>query len=721
MRIYRWVILAILAGLTVVLLGTAVLAYQTSTPSEPINSNQLDKRTAWQKEIPPAVDLIVEQSGIAAVTAVQLLSHNFRVADFSAAHLRLSRDGNEVPFYIQTTDQDTTLYFYAEAVTSTLAGPAVYRLSQEPGTAMATRAAAPNHAGLPEAGHEARWEENSIFVPDAAGDDHWLGALLLAPGSWELPLDNIQPNGRAAELTVRLVSNNADNVSPDHHVELLLNGRLLDHIYWDGIQQKTVTLPLAAGNLHPDDTNTLTVRVPGDTGAAGEAIYVDWVALTYTGPVNVALSQSRFHTPVADVAINGAGEDLLVFDVSDPRQPVLLTDLRMADQQMHLAAASGQYVALEPAQAIHPTLRAVPEWPQSLLTQGRGAAYVAIVADEPGFMAALEPLLAYRAAQGWPTTAVSLAQIYDEFSHGQQDPAAIRAFLAYAAQNWQPAPQFVLLAGDPTYDMRMTDSRHNLLPTYLLHEEDGRIFASDAWFTHFNDSAQTAVSIGRFPVQTLDQLETLVAKTIAYENALAASSNAPWQQRALLVADDEPAFDIVSDNLEATLASDGFQIHDLHMSNDENIHYDIVSALNKGVGLVNYIGYGDAATWGDEQVFRAQDAPMLGNGDRLPILTAFNCQSGAFSDQNEDSLAVNLLWSARGGVVAAIGPSARLYADHSLTLVEQFYTHLLADENQTLGGALLATQTAVADNEAELTAVYTLNLLGDPALSLPKP
>ena len=723
MRIYRWIILFILAGLTIVLLGTAVLAYQSPAASTPINSNQLDKRTAWQKEIPPAIDLIIEKSGIASVSAAQLLSHNFRVPEYSPDYLRLTRNGEEVPFYVQSSDQTTVLYFYAEAVTSTLTGPAVYRLSQEPGMAMPTRSAAPSATGVPEAWHEALWEDNTTFVADAAGDDHWLGPLLLAPGSLELPLDDIQPNGRAAELTVRLVSNNADSVSPDHHVELRLNGRFLTDYYWDGIQQKTVSLWLQPGQLSDENPNVLTIRVPGDTGAAGEAIYLDWVRLNYSGPIDVATGQSHFHTDVANVAIDSANENVLVFDVSDARRPVYLTNLHLTNQQLHLAAGHDghQYVALEPGEAIHPILRAVPEWPQSLLAEGRGAAYLAVVADEPGFMAALDPLLQYRAAQGLPTTAVSLAQIYDEFSHGQQDPAAIRNFLAYAGQNWQPAPQFVLLVGNAAYDMRDAGSRSSLMPTYLVQGDNDQTFASDAWFVSFNHDDLPALSIGRFPVKNLDQLSALVKKTIAYEEALASASSSSWQKNVLLVADDEPAFDAASDNLETSLSAHGFQIHDLHMSNDENIHLDIVSALNKGVGLVNYVGFGDATRWGDEAVFRAQDTAMLANGDRLPVLTAFNCQSGTFGEGSEDSLAENLLWSPQGGVVAAIGPSARLYTNHSLPLVELFYDHLLASETRTLGAALLATQTAVANNEAQTTAVHTLNLLGDPALSLPKP
>ncbi len=139
-----------------------------------------------------------------------------------------------------------------------------------------------------------------------------------------------------------------------------------------------------------------------------------------------------------------------------------------------------------------------------LRISGRGADYLAIVADEPGFMAALAPLLAYREEEGLQVTAVSLAQIASEFGDGTADPQAIRDFLAYTVENWQPAPQFILLVGDATSDGQASGTGQNLLPTYLLEAEDGSVAASDSWYTSFEVPA--TLSIGRFPVQTTDTI-----------------------------------------------------------------------------------------------------------------------------------------------------------------------------------------------------------------------
>ena len=47
---------------------------------------------------------------------------------------------------------------------------------------------------------------------------------------------------------------------------------------------------------------------------------------------------------------------------------------------------------------------------------------------------------------------LDVTDIYDEFSFGQKSSLAVREFLNSAQTNWRRKPQFLLLAGDATYD-----------------------------------------------------------------------------------------------------------------------------------------------------------------------------------------------------------------------------------------------------------------------------
>jgi hypothetical protein len=317
-------------------------------------------------------------------------------------------------------------------------------------------------------------------------------------------------------------------------------------------------------------------------------------------------------------------------------------------------------------------------------------------------------------------TAVPLSQIYDEFSYGRQSPEAIRDFLAYAVAEWQPVPRFALLVGDASYDIYNFSGgeNKNILPTYLVYTEFAGYVASDTWFTIFDDETLTPeIAIGRFPVQNVEQLETLVNKTIAYEEA----ADQEWLSRALLVADDEASFDIASEELADELNIIGYQTQKLYMTEKEDIHDDIVSALNQGVGIINYIGHGSIQVWGDETVFEAEDAEILINGQRLPIFTTFTCLNGYFNHPEIDALAEALLWAEDGGVVAAVAPSGRSLTSQQQPLAEVFFQSLFNGDAATLGEAMLLSKTAGADTAGLRDVIHTFNLLGDPALHFQLP
>ncbi len=157
------------------------------------------------------------------------------------------------------------------------------------------------------------------------------------------------------------------------------------------------------------------------------------------------------------------------------------------------------------------------------------------------------------------------------------------------------------------------------------------------------------------------------------------------------------------------------------MSQDQDIYANIVIVLNRGVGLLNYTGHGGKTSFADGVAFTADDARLLQNENRLPIFTAFSCQNGTFTDPNQASLAEQLLLTENGGIVAAIGTSAYMQTQHSLSLTNTFYGYLLHGTATTLGEVLADTKTAVTDNDGRETAVHTYNLLGDPALHIYQP
>ncbi len=714
----RSFILISLALLTCLFLGAAAVTFY-GNPFDAAAEQVI--QTLPVGEAPQAVRLTILEDGLAAVRARDLRRTNLPFEDFSVDDLSLTRDGKDVPIYFAGSDDDATLYFYAEAVTDTLDAPAVYWLSPGQGVPMSQRDAAPQTAVGASSGWQYRlWEENDTFLALANGQDNWMGPLLFAPAQLDLDLENIVTNGGPGELTIQVWSNNESAQNPDHHIEVYLNDEKLSDHFWDGIRQQTISISLVPGKLQPG-TNKLTLRVPGDTGAAGEAIYLDWVSLGYKRELESAGGQFRFNSDAGDLSVKVSGEDILVFDITDSRSPAILANTEVANGVASFRGEeNGQestYLLLDRASVSEPRMDLAPEW-ETLKSAENGADYIAIVPSVEGFEEALQPLLDHRREQGLRVMAVSLDQVFDEFAFGRRTPQAIRDFLEYASTTWEkPAPRFALLVGDATYDIYdFTGSQNkNLLPTQLVHTEFAGLVASDTWFTMFDEQTPAPqLAIGRLPAQNADQLAAMVAKTITYETQSGGDDD--WISRALLVADDEPRFDQTSDLLNEGLEGMGYRTQRLYMTENEDIHDAIVSAMNHGVGILNYVGHGGVEVWGDEIVLKADDADILENGNRLPIFTTFTCLNGYFNHPSSDALAETLLWAENGGVVAAIAPSGRSFTSQQEPLADAFYSYLLHGDNLTLGEALLRAKQDAAANEDLLEVIHTFNLLGDPAL-----
>ncbi len=719
----RTLLLVGLAALAIIFLGAAAYIFFVLSPGRSQSPNVAPLPLG---EAPQALRLTVLETGIVSLTSRQLNQTSLPIETISADTLQLSRDGESIPFHISRGDNDeATIYFYAEAVTNTLEAPAVYWLMPGEGLEMTQVDGSIGEETAETTGQrQIRWEENEIFLAQAHGDDVWLGKLLFAPSSLDIPLDNIQPTGGPGHLTVQIWSNNQAQPNPDHHVELFLNGEKLLDSYWEGIKQETISTTLPAGLLQPID-NILTINAPGDTGAAGEALYIDWIELEYEGVLESSVGTLFFKSDADHLQASGFSEGSLVFDITEPDAPKILTNVESDGKSLRLSgngesgAKNTSYFVADPNQMVQPQISLVP-LRESLKADDRGADYIAIVADIEGFEEALMPLVEHREQQGMSVTIVPLSQVFDEFGFGRQTPEAIRDFLAYAVAEWEPTPQFTLLVGDASYDINdyTSGENSNIFPTYLVFTEFAGYVASDTWFTIFDDETLTPeIAIGRFPAQTVEQLEIMVSKTVAYEE----TADQEWLGRALLVADDEPAFDDASEDLAEDLSVIGYDTQKLYMSKNENVHDDIVSALNQGVGIINYVGHGSIQVWGDENVFDTEDADILINGQRLPIFTTFTCLNGYFNHPEVDALAETLLWAEDGGVVAAVAPSGRSLTSQQLPLAEVFFQSLFNGEAKTLGEALLFSKIAGADNSDLRDVIHTFNLLGDPALHFQTP
>ena len=79
-----------------------------------------------------------------------------------------------------------------------------------------------------------------------------------------------------------------------------------------------------------------------------------------------------------------------------------------------------------------------------------------IIISHADFLPQAQRLANYRASHdGFRTAVIDVAELYEQFNAGIFHPEAIRQFVAYAAQNWQPpAPQYIVLMGDGNWNFK---------------------------------------------------------------------------------------------------------------------------------------------------------------------------------------------------------------------------------------------------------------------------
>ena len=694
-----------------------------------------------------ALKLIVTETGFYEVTYSDLTGAGFDLTGVDPGTLKLSQRGVELAIEVTgqadgVFDPGDRLRFYGLAYEDVYTRQNVYWLTAggANGKRITTRSGAPSGSATvpPHFPVTLHFEEDTAYwltMPNGEGQDHWFWGDFLnanATRNVNVTLPHVSPAAGSAAVRVRLKGHTDDlNTSPNHHTRISLNGTQIDDQLWTGFNVFDHQTPVAPGLLD-NGNNTVRVRSMGDTGAAVDQVYVNWIEVDYWRTYQADGDTLAFGPPATGTFqfdLTGFSQNTgRVFDITDPANPVQLTDPTLVSQGggftlrvEDAAQATSRYLALTPARHKSPAALILDQ-PSDWQTPGHGADYIIITHDD--FVASAQTLAAYHAVAGLRLAVVKVGDLYDEFNHGIFNPRAIRDFLAYAYANWTaPAPAYVLLLGGASYDYRdlLDLDRANFVPTQLIETDTLGETPSDNWFVLVNGSDPLPdMFIGRLTPQTPAEAADMVAKVIAYQQN---PPGAAWNKQVLLVADDDSAtFEDISDQLAAALPYD-YTANKVYAGNypPGSPTSDIRSRIDAGQVLVNYTGHGNVDMWGVWQnghIFDASNVPSLNNANRLPVVTVANCLNGFFAGKS-DSMAEAFLRRPDKGAVAVWAATSLGYPSGHRVLLDAFYRAIFQQDQYTLGAATTAAKLAVyAQGSAWAELVETFVLFGDPALAL---
>jgi hypothetical protein len=316
---------------------------------------------------------------------------------------------------------------------------------------------------------------------------------------------------------------------------------------------------------------------------------------------------------------------------------------------------------------------------------------------------------------------VTITEVYDQFSHGLADPAAIRELLRYANAHWaEPAPQYVLLVGEASYDYldNLKGPNKSLVPTYLVETAFSGQTVSDNWFVCLDEEdVLPDMAIGRLPVSTVAETRAVVDKIIAYEQGAPPGA---WRQRIVLVADGENStFATQSELLAEESVPPRYEVSKVYGASLEDPPSAVAQELAAGSLIVNYAGHGSIDTWSEDKLFSSEQISSLGNDGRQPMMILMSCLLGFFGHPDRDAMAEELLLAEDGGAVAVFAPSSLTLSSDQGPLDRALVKALLREEAPTVGLAILeAKRSVAAETQGQRDVIETFTLLGDPALQL---
>ncbi len=482
--------------------------------------------------------------------------------------------------------------------------------------------------------------------------------------------------------------------------------------------------------------------------------WLDWFEILFNRRLEADNDLLLFPSPDTSAVINYevskfSSRDTYVFDVTQHNAVRQVTNLAFdaADASIvrfQLSQTSGsvrELIAMGPKG--YKTALNVKRISNSNL-HGNTAGADFVIVSPPEFAGEAARLKAHREQNDQlAVSVVSLDQLFNEFSSGNPDPIAIRDFLKYAQTTWKVKPQYVLLFGAGSYDYKnINTTATNWVPPYETLESNVQILtlASDDFYVFLDPTVdRISMAVGRLPIRSLTDAQTVVNKIISYESNAGFDS---WRNRITFVADD--GLTSTGDDF-ATHTSQAEELAQLHTPDSFTkekifiVQYPIVNtstgrtkptanmaideAINTGTAILNWTGHGNTQQWAHENVFSvSQDFPLLNNKGKLFFLVAATCDFARYDDPppSDVSAGEQLLLMADRGAVAEVTPDRVVYSGDNAILNEAFYDNLLKMDSQgkpvRLGDAMWQTKQILNSTNDQKH-----HLLADPTMRLAVP
>ena len=637
----------------------------STTPTAPLRLSRADAA------------LSIAQDGIYRLTYEALNAQGIDLRGVKPAKLALSSNGAGVGLYVKAKSAakfqaGDYIEFVATARDDFYNGSSIYVLTVRPQGKVVHLKDAPSVTGAPKPGNPAAATVSrtlpgrKLYWAEApASDNPWTWALLendvpeLADQSVSFDLPRLYNSDSYADQMVEVTLTlrgwgGYPATFPDHHAIAELAGVTGD-VKFDGNGQATLSLKVRAAALKAT-SNSLRLRAPGDLGVQYDTLFLENIRVSY--PQATALPDALTH-------------------VADVRPFTRAADLRASISKQ--GGSRTDYLIVAPAE----------------------------------FAAGVAPIALQHKSEGLRVATVDVNAVYDSYSAGAVDPAALQKFVADLKRTRGTA--YVLLVGADSTDPRdyLKQANRSFVPAFCAPDSEGTRAASDAAYADVDGDGLPDVALGRLPVRNVTELQALVAKSVAF-GSQKASLNATF------VTDPTQTTFAAKTDANVGKLPQGTAVTRITWGKERSSANAATAALlaqwQKGSRIVDYIGHSNSDQWADVNVFDAGDLSGLANS--TPALVAvWGCWAATYDQVGAPGLSQALLTLTNGGAAAVIASTTEVAQEEYAPTSQAFYAALYAGGTaQRIGDAFVnAKRTALAQHRDWTDLARGLTLLGDPA------
>ncbi|WP_298903115.1 type IX secretion system sortase PorU [uncultured Psychroserpens sp.] len=549
------------------------------------------------------------------------------------------------------------------------------------------------------------------------------------------------------------------------NMQIVLNGNLVSTLGFSVIDNPV----LASGNTFQSNINLTSEDVVIDlifnnNGNPAALGYLDYISieatrgLTFDGTQLIFKNNEVALNPgIAQYTLDNASNVQEVWDITDKYNVQAIIN---ADQSQNLifkdvAGSNKRYVTLTNLDYFDPLRDANTTVNNQNIkgtifqnAQGEFQDIDYIIVARGGYVTQAERLAQINREQyNLNVKVVELEAIFNEFSSGNQDIAAIRNMVKYVYDNASSPSRrlkYLCLFGDASYDPKNRISNNtNIIPIWSSYQSFSLTssFISDDFYGmmdenegDMNDSDRLDIAVGRMLADTPQRAKELVDKVEGYYGEEAFGS---WRNNFITISDDvnlswekilQNTTDEIGDEVVqekpfinvVKIHTDAFQ-QEATASGERypEVNKAIKDALEVGALVVNYFGHGGEDGLAGERIFTKVDAQDIRNVCKFNLFVTVTCEYTKFDNPQRFTAGEFTYWNKDGGAIGLITTTRQIFVTAGVgynVILEQYLFSYGSNDYPTMAEALRLTKNdpALSGNPQKTLVFY----IGDPAMKL---